>query len=357
MSFFTRLRDPLLQTLKEGEQGNLNFGGGNKEAKPRDRAEAARQAWIVRKARFGPGGGNVGKGGVKEGKKRRDKVPESPEEARQNSTRAHAELSDVADHLGEILARESRKNVKLGDAIPWSKRISGDDKGKSPAGFIKDEKGKEFFSKVSEVGEAEVEEAVFHASRSLGWDDLTRPTKSFVARGDPGDRSAETAVSVQPLLPDGDQMRKHSTEQIKPNADKLQRMKIFEFAIGAVDRHGGNYWVDKKGDVHGIDYARSFYRSSDAEAGNQMRPGQQSDVWDGIWKRTATKGTTIARKHIQHIVDNEDKLVAAIPPNGGFRTSNGQAVSAMRERIGKLRELLAKNKQEDIDLKKAGIWR
>ena len=341
MSFFTRLRDPLLSLLKDEQP----------QGQPRDRAEAARRAWEVRRARFGPGGGN--RKGYGKGKHREpapQAAPQPQPEAQRGTTHTDQELASVATSLKSAVAN---KGGKLGDAIPWAKKLGAEDKGKSPAGFI-DVGGKRYFAKVSEVAEAEVEEAVWNASKALGWEDLSRPTKSFIARDDRGDRHAETAISVQPLLPEGDQMRRMDASDIHIKADKLERMKVFEYAIGAVDRHGGNYWVDKKGDVHGIDYARSFYDKAEAEEFHGQAGG--SDKWEGLWGRSATRSTVIAREHIQKIVDNADKIIAAIPPNGGFRTSRQEAISALNVRITKLKNVLSANLSARIDLKKEHVW-
>lgn len=338
MSYFTRLRDPILSLLKEEAAGPA----APVEAKPRDRAEAARRAWEVRRARYGPGGGNVGKGGAKD-------------QPNQGNT------ADINRDLESALAKLKAHEATLEQSMPWAKKEKKRGGGINTSGIAEID-GKKYFAKMETESEASNEKGAWDAAQVLGWEDMGRPSAIFERSQANRDKKG---VVLNPLLPEGEPLlemtdgnmgiiKRMQSSDVHPTRDKIERMMIFEHVIGAVDRHGGNYWVDKNGELYGIDYGRSFMSYSDAE--RTTAGTDRSDEYGGLWDRQFNTDRTIAREHIQKIVDSESKLLDAVPAKGGWRTSRVSAQEAMTERIAKLRDILKNNKNKHIDLRDEGVF-
>jgi hypothetical protein len=338
MSYFTRLRDPILALLKDEAAGPAPVAG-----QPRDRAEAARRAWEVRRARYGPGGGNVGKGGAKD----------QPNQG--NS-------ADINKDLEESLAKLKAHDATLEQSMPWAKKERKKGGGVNTSGIAEID-GKKYFAKLETESEAGNEKGAWDAAQAVGWDDLARPSATFT-RAQATSRDKQGVV-LNPLLPEGEPLlemtdgnmgiiKRMQSSDVHPTRDKIERMMLFEHVIGAVDRHGGNYWADKNGDLYGIDYGRSFMTYSDAE--QTVAGSNKSDEYGGLWDRSFNADRTIAREHIQKIVDSESKLLKSVPLKGGWRTSRESAQEAMTERIAKLRDILKNNKNKHIDLRDEGVW-
>ena len=334
MSFYTRLADPMLVLLKQ-DAPFPGMGGKAQDEKPRDRAEAARRAWIVRKERFGPGGGNVGKGGEKPVGNKKNKAP-AQDQPRQggNSGEINRDLRDSMDKLMNHLSKVPADKNPV-SALPWAKtRPKGH--GINTSGFM-DVDGKRYFGKVQQEIESDIELGVWNVAQKLGWDDMSRPTvkETITARADGGGRGHKRGLTIQPLMPEGDVI---GNRHVKPNmaVEKGHRMILFDYAVGGGDRHQENFWVDNKGDVFGIDYARSFQRHPHGR-GALKNYGAVKD-----WKAP--------RALVQQIVDNEQTIIDSIPKKGGYETTRDEAVAGVKERMNKLRTKLLAHNDDKIDL-------
>lgn len=312
MSFFTRNADDLVLF-------HLNKAAvvGNTALKEK-RRQAALKAW--------------------EKRRRGQAKPPAPVAARGTGTPAQGELFSNApvkpDKSNRDLQTASSKlkssiqdpNNPVG-SIPWAREKGDRRKGINTSGFVKIG-GKTYFVKVSRNDEAQIEEAAWKAAEALGWPDMARPT---VAMTQPkGGRRDHSGVTIQPLLPEGLPFE-DSNGKVKSSNNKLERMMAFEYAIGAYDRHGYNYWLDNKGEVHGIDYARSFMANP-----TPMRALRSAGV--------ATR--VVDRSIIQHVVDNADKIRNVIPSHGGFDLDRDAAINAFNGRIDSMRNLLTRNPKE-----------
>ena len=325
MSYFTRLRDPVLFLLKEDAPQI-------QEGKVHDRAEAARQAWIVRRARFGPGGGNrKGHGQGQPPPAQPKAAPAEPLKPGGNSGELNRRLQGAMDKIKDKLKPHGYlKN--LVDVMPWDKKPLMGAGRRAPHGINKSGMltvdGEKFFGKAQKQSETEIEQGAWDLAQKLGWEDMSRPTASHSLSFQHEGRGQVKGILIQPLMPDGDVI---AAKHVKPNmsVEKGHRMMLFDYAIGGGDRHEENFWVDNKGEVYGIDYARSFQRNPFGR-GTLARYG-------------AIKDYDAPREMVEHIVNNEKTIIDSIPQRGGYDTPYEDAVKGVKERMERLREKLVRN--------------
>jgi hypothetical protein len=329
MSYFTRLRDPILSLLKEDAGAAAQVAALPVKMGGHDRAEAARRAWEVRRARFGPGGGNLkghGKG----------KAPAQPKAAPAaepikpggNTGELNQRLQNAMDKVKERLKSKGYL-VNLVQHMPWDKKpLMGAGrrapKGINRSGMLSVD-GEKFFGKAQKQSETEIEQGAWDLAQKLGWEDMSRPTASHTISFQAEGRGQTKGILIQPLLPDGDVI---GAKHVKPNMsiDKGHRMLLFDYAIGGGDRHEENFWVDNKGEVYGIDYARSF----------QSHPFARGT----LTRFSAVKDYDAPRELIEHMVNNEKTVIDSIPQRGGYETPYPEAVAAVKTRMENLRTML-----------------
>jgi hypothetical protein len=328
MSYFTRLRDPILSLLKEEAGAAAQVAALPVKMGGHDRAEAARRAWEVRRARFGPGGGNL-KGHGKGKAPAQPKAPAAePIKPGGDSGELNRKLQGAMDKIKERLKPHGYlKN--LVDVMPWDKKpLMGAGrrapKGINRSGMLSVD-GEKFFGKAQKQSETEIEQGAWDLAQKLGWEDMSRPTASHTISFQADGRGQVKGILVQPLLPEGDVI---GAKHVRPNmsVDKGHRMMLFDYAIGGGDRHEENFWVDNKGEVYGIDYARS-YQKNPFGRGTLARFG-------------AIKDYDAPRGLVEHIVNNEKSIIDSIPAKGGYETPYPEAVAAVKTRVEKLRKHL-----------------
>lgn len=349
MSFYTRLRDPTLGRLRS----EVSYSRILKDYNPNQPREPKGSPIGGRFASGTPEGGGSGQYEVPY--ERGNYAPSQPKETT-DPTALQAKLDGV---MGKIMAGGDHN---LEHRVPWAKE-KPEGSGINTSGIVKVDDEKYFF-KMQQRSEADSEKGAWEAAQVLGWNDMARPTSIHIREGE-YIHPQRDGVVVNPLLPegeslmtarDGDVIKRVDSSDVNVSRDKLERMMVFEYTIGAVDRHGGNYWKDHKtGDLHGIDYARSFMAYSDAE--ETFQSVGASDEAGGIWDRSFNPDRTVAREHLQKVVDNQEKLLATVPPNGGFRTRHETSVATMRARINTIKRVLSANAGSRVDMRAAHVWR
>jgi hypothetical protein len=349
MSFFTRLRDPTLLRLR----GEVSYQRVLKYSPDQ-----------AREPKGSPGGGRFASGTPGGGGSGEYPVPYEGNYASPTSLPKPGDSpADIDRKLEGAMAELMKEGPhNLEHKIPWTKE-KPEGTGINTSGIAK-VAGDKYFTKLQRIDEANCEKGAWEAAKALGWTDMARPAAVATRDGDYINDNRRGVV-MNPLLPEGESLMtteeggnitaRVESSDVNVSQDKLERMMVFEYIIGAVDRHGGNYWVDHDtGDLHGIDYARSYMPYSEA---SEIHGRAGTSEEGGLWDRSFNSNRTVAREHLQKVLDTKDKLMATIPPTGGFRTHPTTAIVAMEARFNAIRLALSIDGGERIDMKAKGIWK
>ena len=151
---------------------------------------------------------------------------------------------------------------------------------------------------------------------------------------------------IQKVLPKGRELAsiKGIDENTIPRNNRTQRLFLYEYVIGAGDRHGGNYWMDSRNKVYSIDHGRSFRENiSTVDLFGVAGYGGALNKLNGYWPRVSNNGTNKAygldRKLVQHVVSRSKDLLVAAKESRGWNNPNPPEVG-MQKRLNFLSSAL-----------------
>jgi len=266
------------------------------------------------------------------------------------------ELNDIAKRIPHMKGANLKPE--------WQDQTSS---GVNTSGFITIKGKKYFIKEAGNYKERENEVAAWQAAKALEWTDFVTPVRAVKYKGED--------YLISSLLPRGNSLVSQTAGRKTPNIDfsseRTKRMFLFEYIIGAGDRHAGNYWLESNGTPWSIDHGRSFnnykyisqnlYRDWPTISKDQKKPGLTGGSWNSLWTYAATNSglvsggvsrkekvfESVPRKLVEHIVSKKDQLIAISKRTKGW---DRNSTKGMRNRFKILESALRDQEGPNVSL-------